>query len=218
MEIPGHLKTESDGYRRARDELLEAEVALRDQRERVAELRRALPQDTAVPSDYELTDADGRSVRLSDLVGERPLVLVHFMYGGAQTTPCPMCTLWADGYDGVTKYLTERFDFGVLMAADIADARHYAAEQGWPNVRLFSSAGSELKRDLAFEDDAGNQLPGVSVFVRRDGEVRHFYSASAIMDVDEGRGMDLLSPVWGFLDLTPEGRGDWVPPGEDPPS
>ena len=25
------------------------------------------------------------------------------------------------------------------------------------------------------------------------------------------RGMDLLSPVWNFLDLTPEGRGDWMP-------
>jgi predicted dithiol-disulfide oxidoreductase (DUF899 family) len=44
--------------------------------------------------------------------------------------------------------------------------------------------------------------------------VRHFYSASAIMDVDEGRGMDLLSPVWHFLDLAPDGRGDWCPPGD----
>ena len=25
------------------------------------------------------------------------------------------------------------------------------------------------------------------------------------------RGMDLLSPLWNFLDLTPEGRGDWMP-------
>jgi predicted dithiol-disulfide oxidoreductase (DUF899 family) len=23
------------------------------------------------------------------------------------------------------------------------------------------------------------------------------------------RGIDLLSPVWNVLDLTPEGRGDW---------
>ena len=25
------------------------------------------------------------------------------------------------------------------------------------------------------------------------------------------RGIDLLSPVWNLLDLTPEGRGDWEP-------
>ena len=23
------------------------------------------------------------------------------------------------------------------------------------------------------------------------------------------RGVDLLSPVWNLLDLTPQGRGDW---------
>jgi predicted dithiol-disulfide oxidoreductase (DUF899 family) len=23
--------------------------------------------------------------------------------------------------------------------------------------------------------------------------------------------MDLLSPVWNFFDLTPDGRGDWMP-------
>jgi predicted dithiol-disulfide oxidoreductase (DUF899 family) len=27
----------------------------------------------------------------------------------------------------------------------------------------------------------------------------------------EFRGMDLLSPFWSFLDLTPEGRGDFFP-------
>jgi predicted dithiol-disulfide oxidoreductase (DUF899 family) len=27
----------------------------------------------------------------------------------------------------------------------------------------------------------------------------------------EFRGMDLLSPLWNFLDLTPEGRGDFMP-------
>ena len=25
------------------------------------------------------------------------------------------------------------------------------------------------------------------------------------------RGMDLLSPFWNFLDLTPEGRGEFMP-------
>jgi predicted dithiol-disulfide oxidoreductase (DUF899 family) len=27
-------------------------------------------------------------------------------------------------------------------------------------------------------------------------------------DVNE-RGIDLMSPVWNLLDLTPQGRGDW---------
>jgi predicted dithiol-disulfide oxidoreductase (DUF899 family) len=27
-------------------------------------------------------------------------------------------------------------------------------------------------------------------------------------DIKE-RGIDLLSPIWNMLDLTPQGRGDW---------
>ena len=34
---------------------------------------------------------------------------------------------------------------------------------------------------------------------------------SAIFGPGEVRGMDLLAPVWNFLRLTPEGRGDSLP-------
>jgi len=47
----GRIATESDNYRKSRDELLEAEIALRGHIERVAALRRQLPLDTAV-EDY----------------------------------------------------------------------------------------------------------------------------------------------------------------------
>ena len=40
------LPNESPEYRKRRTELLEAEIALKNQRERVAELRRRLPTDT----------------------------------------------------------------------------------------------------------------------------------------------------------------------------
>lgn len=44
----------------------------------------------------------------------------------------------------------------------------------------------------------------------RDGTLRHSYSAHPWMaeDVKE-RGIDLLTPVYNVLDLTPQGRGDW---------
>ena len=43
---------ESDSYRAARNDLLQAELALRKQIEVVAELRRKLPQGGEVPQDY----------------------------------------------------------------------------------------------------------------------------------------------------------------------
>ena len=51
MENRYALRGQSDAYAKARKELLDAEIALRDQRERVAELRRALPPGPEMP-DY----------------------------------------------------------------------------------------------------------------------------------------------------------------------
>jgi predicted dithiol-disulfide oxidoreductase (DUF899 family) len=218
---PYGFSQESPEYRKRRAELLEAEIALKEQRERVAALRRQLPLDTTL-EDYLLregprdlaSDEPVRDVRLSELFErpELPLVLVHFMFGGQQTEPCPMCTLWADGYDGIVPHLRQRMNLAVLVAGDLASFRRYARERGWRHLRLLSAGTSGLKRDLGMESDEGRQDPGVSVFTL-DGEagVRHFYTGGAFLGEGHFRGMDLLSPAWNFLDLTPAGRGDWMP-------
>lgn len=202
--------------RKLREELHEAERSLRDQRERVAELRRGLPDDTPFEDAVfeELRDGERVPVRLSELFDdpERPLVLMHFMYGKEQTHPCPMCTAWADGYDGVVPHLSQRVSFAVLVAGDVGAFEAYARERGWRNLRLVSAAESDLKQVLGFEAEDGSQQPGVSVFtLDAAGAVRHFYSGAAPMGGEEYRGMDLLSPIWHFLDLTPGGRGDFFP-------
>ena len=210
------LEGESDDYRELRDELQAAEKALREQREREAALRRQLPLDSPIGDAVfaELREGAPAAVRLSELFEDpsKPLVLMHFMFGKKQSKPCPMCTMWADGYDGVVPHLLERINFALLVAGDIEAFARYAAGRGWGQVRLVSAAESDLKQQLGFEGEDGSQLPGVSVFVKEaDGSLRHFYSQSALMGDEKGRGMDLLSPVWHFLDLTPEGRGDWFP-------
>ncbi|MDJ0852856.1 MAG: DUF899 family protein [Myxococcota bacterium] len=214
----GRLPNESPAYQKIRDELEEAELALRDRRERVAELRRSLPRDTAC-EDYLFheaasgSDEPAKERRLSQLFTnpDQPLVLMHFMFGGTQTDPCPMCTLWADGYDGVVPQLGRRANFAVAVAGDLERFRAYGRERGWRNLRLVSSRGSGFKRDFGFETEAGAQLPGVGVFLREGDRVRHFYSQCAMMNGGQFRGMDLLCPLWHFLDLTPEGRGDFMP-------
>lgn len=210
------LSEESPAYRAVRDELQRAEMALRDQREQVAALRRRLPLDTTIEDQIfeEVRDGARAPVRLSELFDDpgKPLVLMHVMYGKKQTTPCPMCTLWADGYDGVLPHLRQRVNFAVLVAGDVATFEAYARSRGWRHLRAVSAAESDLKRRLGFEDAEGAQHPGLSVFLRRaDGTLVHFYSQSAWYGGQEFRGMDLLSPVWNFLDVTPDGRGDWMP-------
>src|SRR5580692_528009 len=207
--------SESDDYRRRREELRVAEVDLIDHIEQVAALRRALPADTTV-HDYELVEvSSGEHVRLSQLFSapDRALVIYHFMYGKSETDPCPLCTMWIDGYDAVAPHLSQNIDFAIVAAGEPAAIRAHAVARDWENVRLLSAGDSTFKYDLGSEESDGSQTEWVSVFtLGGDGSVLHRYSKGAQMADDRReRGIDLLSPVWNLLDLTPNGRGDWYP-------
>ena len=206
---------ETDNYRRWREELRVAELELMDQVERVAALRRGLPADTPV-ADYELVDVlSGERLRLSQLftAPDRALIVYHLMYGKAQTEPCPLCTMWVDGYNAVAPHVTQNVDLAVVAAAEPSALLAHAASRGWNNLRLLSASESTFKYDLGSEESDGTQTEWVSVFTRdKDGTLRHIYSKGAQMADDRReRGIDLLSPVWHLLDLTPTGRGDWYP-------
>jgi len=212
---------ETADYAKRRQELREAEVDLMHHREKVASLRRQLPKGTAVqdyvflegPRDLDEGDDPATTVRLSELftAPDRALVVQHVMYGKRQTSPCPMCTMWVDGLNGVVRHITQNADFVVAAAADVPALRAHARSRRWTNVRLLSCGDSTFQFDFGAEDEDGIQDSTVSVFTRDpDGTPRHFYSCHPQMadDIAE-RVIDLLSPVWNLLDLTPHGRGDW---------
>lgn len=215
------LTGESADYLAAREELRLAEIDLMRHREKVAALRRALPEGPPVddyvflegPADLDAGDTPVREVTLSELstAPDRPLIVYQFMYGKLQTSPCPMCTLWIDGLNGIARHIARNADFAVAAAADPPALRQHARNRGWDRLRLLSCGNSTFKYDLGSEDKDGEQDSTVSVFTRDgDGTIRHFYSAHPRMadDIDQ-RGIDLLAPVWHLLDLTPQGRGDW---------
>jgi predicted dithiol-disulfide oxidoreductase (DUF899 family) len=212
---------ETAEYAKRREELRQAEVDLMHQREKVASLRRQLPKGTAVP-DYEflegprdLDEGDDplTTVRLSALFSapDRALVVQHVMYGKRQTSPCPMCTMWVDGLDAVVRHIAQNADYVIAAAADPKMLRAHARSRGWSNVRLLSCGDNSFQYDFFAEDEEGNQNSTMSVFtLDEDGTPRHFYSSHPQMADDIGeRGIDLLTPVYNLLDLTPHGRGDW---------
>jgi predicted dithiol-disulfide oxidoreductase (DUF899 family) len=216
-----NLTNESSEYLGKREELRLAEIELMRQRERVAELRRHLPQGAPIqdyqfeegPRDLNAGDAPLHTVRLSELFTEpnRSLVIYHFMYGKRQTKACPMCSAWLDGANGVAHHLAQNLDFAVVAAADAPTLRAHARARGWDKLRLLSAGNSTFKYDLGSEDCEGLQDSTVSVFTRdAQGILRHFYTAHPRMapEVPE-RGIDLLAPIWHFMDLTPQGRGNW---------
>jgi predicted dithiol-disulfide oxidoreductase (DUF899 family) len=216
-----NLTNESADYLAKRDELRLAEVALMLQRERVAKLRRNLPEGAVVedyqfeegPRDLNVGDVPVRAVRLSELFTKpnRSLVVYHFMLGKKQTRPCPMCTAWIDAANGVAQHLVQNMDFAVIAAADIPTLRAHGRTRGWDKLRLLSAGSSRFKYDFASEDPAGVQDSTISVFTRdATGTIHHFYTAHPWMASDiRERGIDLLNPIWHFMDLTPQGRGSW---------
>ncbi len=191
-----NLTNESREYLAKRDELRLAEIELMLQRERVAELRRHLPQGAAIqdyqfeegPRDLNAGDAPALTVRLSELF----------------TQPNRSA-------NGVAHHLAQNLDFAVVAAADLPALRAHARARGWDKLRLLSSGNCTFKYDLGSENAEGQQDSAISVFTRDgDGTLHHFYTAHPWMAADvKERGIDLLAPIWHFLDLTPQGRGNW---------
>lgn len=213
VRFPG----ESDEYRAARNALLAEEIELRRRIEAVAAQRRNLPLGGLVKEDYRFTGAGG-AVRLSELFapGKDSLILYSYMFGPQMTAPCPSCTSILDGLDGEAPHAGQRTNLAAVAKSPFARIDEFARGRGWRHLRLLSSDGTTYNEDYHGENPSGGQLPAVNVFVRRDGEIRHFYCTELLFAAADpgqnGRHVDLIWPLWNLLDLAPEGRGEtWQP-------
>jgi predicted dithiol-disulfide oxidoreductase (DUF899 family) len=221
IRFPG----ESKSYRDARDELLKAEIDLRERTEQVAALRRRLPHGGEPPQDYvfeegtaDIADASTvREVRLSELFGDKEtLVLYCFMYGPSAKAPCPMCTSFLDGLDAQAPHLTQNVALAVTAKSPIQRTREFVRARGWTRLRVLSSSRSTYQHDYHGELDDGAQMPMMNVFTKRDGKVRHFWASEMLFakkpEGMDARHIDIVWPLWNVLDMTPNGRGTtWYP-------
>jgi predicted dithiol-disulfide oxidoreductase (DUF899 family) len=217
---------ESAEYRKARNELLEAEIELRRRLEDVAALRRRLPPGGPLAQDYEFeegaADLDDtqtvRRVKFSELFtrASSSLAVYSFMYGPQMAKACPLCTCMLDSLNGTAPHARQRIDLVVVAKSPIARIRAFARERGWRNLRLLSSANNTYNHDYHGEDAKGSQLPVLNVFARRDGKIHHCTCTELLFVPAEpeqnGRHIDQIWPLWNLFDFTPDGRGtDWYP-------
>jgi predicted dithiol-disulfide oxidoreductase (DUF899 family) len=218
VRFPG----ESAKYRAARNALLKDEMALRANVEAVASKRRKLPLGGAIPEDYVFDElaADGsvRHVRMSALFvpGKNTLIVYSYMFGPQMVSPCTSCTSILDGLEGQSDHVTQRVNFVVVAKSPINRIMNVARERGWNSLRLLSSAANTYNRDYHGENDKGDQLPSLNVFVKRDGGIHHFYQTELLFAPtdkgQDGRHVDMIWPLWNLFDVTPEGRGtNWYP-------
>jgi predicted dithiol-disulfide oxidoreductase (DUF899 family) len=231
MAFPG----ESPAYRETRNALLDAEIALRRQTEAVAAMRRALPPGGEVPEDYvfERIGAYSRPepVKLSELFGKHSTLLLYsYMFGPERDVPCPGCTHLIDGFDGAARHVPARAAFYVVSRSPIARLAAWAHERGWDHLTLLSTAGNAysnhyygntasltpaMRAERGYKPDEDWDEPMLNVF-RKDGDrVRHFWGSELVFAPDDPgqnhRALDVVDPLWGLLDTTPEGRGDFFP-------
>ncbi len=203
----------------ARREHLAREKEFSRLRDRLAAERRALPR-VRVDTPYVFDTPDGTR-SLADLFdGRSQLIVYHFMFGPEWEEGCRSCSLLSDHIDGATVHLAQR-DVALVACSRAPLPRIEAFKQrmGW-RFPWVSSHASDFNHDfhVSFTEEdrergevdynfatrpyGGDELPGLSVFLRDDaGDVLHTYSAYA-------RGLDLLVGAYNYLDLVPRGRDE----------
>src|SRR5580704_16001222 len=128
---------ESESYRSARNQLLEAEIDLRRQVEEVAALRRRLPLGGEVPEDYvfdegsaDLSDSQTRrQVPLSQLFrpGKDTLAIYSFMFGPKMKAACPMCSSIIDGLNATAVNSAQRMNLAGRGKVSAGETPHFRA-------------------------------------------------------------------------------------------
>ena len=213
IRIPG----ESAEYRAARTALLAEEIELRRHVERVAALRRALPTGAAVSGDYRFETEEGPT-DLAGLFGDKQtLAIFSYMFGPQRKRPCPMCTNLLDAWEGNATDIGQHMAFVVVARSPLERLTALKQERGWKALRLATDLNDAFSRDYAAVEPDGSESGVLSVFTRRDGTIRHFWSnemtdASADPGEDVRGVVETFSPLWNMLDATPEGRDpDWYP-------
>ena len=210
---------ESKSYRKAREELLDAEKELRRHIEQVAAQRRALPQGGALKENYvfeELVDDKVVQTSFTDLFtdGHDALFLYNFMYSPSMDYACSGCTALMDGLDGQIRHINQNISTAVVAKHDIRTFHEHAQTRGWKDLRLLSSKNNSYHVDYYGEVD-GNQITNANIFQRDGDTIRHFWNSEMVfatpMEGCHPRHLDIIWPLWGVLDMTPLGRGDFSP-------
>jgi predicted dithiol-disulfide oxidoreductase (DUF899 family) len=213
---PVRFPNESAEYRAARTALLAEEIELRRHLERVAAQRRALPPGGEVVGDYRFQGEHG-PVTFADLFGSKQTLVVYsYMFGPQRERPCPMCTNLLGSLEGNAADIQQRVALAVVARSPVERLIAWKQERSWKNLQLNTDLNGNYSRDYHGVLPDGSEIPGLNVFTRRDGTIRHFWSGEMTAEsADPGQdphGAPDLAPLWNVLDTTPEGRGTaWYP-------
>ncbi len=207
-----------DEWLEARAKLLDREKDLNRQRDELAQQRRQLPW-VRIDKDYGFEGPDVERTLRDLFDGHTQLLVYHFMFAPNWDEGCPICSLWADGFNDTPVHLAHRdVSFVCVSRAPYSKLAAYKARMGW-TFPWFSSASSDFNFDFGVSftpnqrehggdynfarlDNPPEEAPGLSAFAMNDsGEVFHTYSTYS-------RGLDPINAAYQLLDLAPRGRDE----------
>jgi predicted dithiol-disulfide oxidoreductase (DUF899 family) len=182
----------------ARRALLEREKELTRMSDALAAERLALPW-VPVETEYTFDTEDGAKTLAELFGGNSQLVVYHFMFGPDWDEGCPSCSAMMDHVEVPRVHLSNHdVSFVAVSRAPLEKLLGYRSRMGW-SFPWASSLGSDFNFD--FGVSTTNELPGMSTFALRDGQVFHTYSTYA-------RGLEAMLGMYQWLDRAPLGRNE----------
>jgi predicted dithiol-disulfide oxidoreductase (DUF899 family) len=147
-----------------------------------------------VSQNYEFTSTEGSKIKLSEMFGENKNLFVVYNMGGG----CAFCTMWADSFSGIYKYLESRgkSGFALITGDNIESHREFKKLKGW-TFQSYSANENNFTKEMGHQNDKGEVDPGLDVFEKGDdGKIRR-------INQDSFGPTDMYCSVWRLLELLP---------------
>src|SRR5262249_12972860 len=126
-------------YKHTAEKLADYRRQIRELRQKMRGVQAAVEPELV--KDYTFRRADGGSVRLSELFGDKAdLFVIHNM-----GQSCPYCTLWADGFNGAYAHLSNRASFVVSSPDTPERQRKFAKSRQWTFPMVWLAAEVQLR-------------------------------------------------------------------------
>jgi len=148
--------------------------------------------------DYRF-DGEHGPVTLANLFGDkRTLIVYSYMFGPQRERPCPMCTSLMSSWEEKVPDIEQRVALSMVARSPIERLVAAKRARGWTKLKLYSDNDGNFTRDYVSAEDA--DVPAYNVLARKDGAIRHFWSAEMGSETaDPGqdpRGAPDLDPLW----------------------
>jgi predicted dithiol-disulfide oxidoreductase (DUF899 family) len=225
--MAAHKVVTHDEWLAARKKHLAKEKEFTRLRDQLSRERRGLPWER-VEKEYVFEGENGRRSLSEVFEGRGQLVVYHAMFdpdtAGERTSwttdaACFVCSFWMDNFNGIAIHLNHRdITMVAVSRAPYEKIAAYKQRMGW-TFPWYSSAGSDFNFDyrVSFTLDqlnageveynyrpaqwSGSEAPGISVFLKEEGQLYHTYSTYE-------RGLDMLNVAYHYMDLVPKGRDE----------